>query len=224
MTPSDLFEELHRGSDKINKLAVSILEQAARINSPQEIYTPELQYHPLGFFCIRWIVEKSKTVRIHVWDKQFNWKQEPNWPIHDHIYSFRSSVLLGEIQNKIYSVENISSQRRWTPYEVSYGGQESAMLPMQKQIGLRISSVRLHQAGSAYQLPAGVFHRSILRANRAITALATTTESHVSPVPRVIGVNPSSAITFNRQPSDDEAAREIIQNAILWLKAEWDKI
>lgn len=196
----------------------ALLQNKLSTQPAQDWIAPLLQYHPLGFFCIRWNFGNSESVRIHIWNREFDWTQEPNWPIHDHIFSFKSVVLHGLIQNKIYTTEfNPKTHRNWTVYEVSYDDQESALRPISNQIGLKVASHFCQRALSTYELAASTFHRSKLRSKIAVTVLATKIAPNASQKPRVVGADHFASIKFNRRPNDNTRALELINDAVSWL-------
>lgn len=221
MNPRSLFLQISSNGDSVNEFTKILLERELVNKSHHDDTSPILQHHPLGFFCIRWDIDAEKSIRIHIWDKKFEWTQEPNWPIHDHIFLFKSVVLHGTIQNKTYTIGARTPHRcRWTLYEVTYGSQESSMRPIFKNIGVQVSSFSCQQAQSIYELPAGIFHRSTLRSTEAITVLATTTPLDTSQKPRVIGNSRNPPMNFNRKPSNEKATMALIENAISLLSRD----
>ena len=213
--PRDFYDEISKGGSSANEMTRTLLMQTL---SQQNEATPLLQHHPLGFFCIRWDLEKLRTIRIHIWNRQFNWTQKPNWSIHDHIFSFKSAVLYGLLQNKTYTANwNKKNGRNWTAYQVLYSGQKSTMIPLLESVELRVSTLNCQAAGSIYELPAGTFHRSTLRSQSAITVLATQADPTTNSSPRVIGTNNCTLLHFNRQQNLDETTKKIIRDAIAWL-------
>lgn len=216
--PRELFDEISSGRSSVAPMTRVLLEHVAAGISQGTCHTPILQYHPLGFFCIRWDLDEEKSVRIHLWDRSFYWQQDPNWPIHDHIFSFRSVVLLGIVQNKTYSIATTNSKEpRWTIYEVSYGDQKSRLTPLQNAIDLHISTTNRQPAGSMYELSASVLHRSTLRSDHGITVLATKADLSRRDKPRVIGARGCVKLEFDRQPVNHDNTLKIVQNAISWL-------
>ena len=149
---------------------------------------PTVQIHPLGFLCIRWILASGNTLRIHIWDKSFQCVQTPNWPIHDHIFSFTSYVLEGEVQNKTYMENDQPNRRAWLIYTVDYFANRSELKWFGQKLKLKVKESSIQRKSSNYRVVAGVFHRTILRSDFAITVLATDqTEENLTP--RVIGTH-----------------------------------
>ena len=219
INPENLFNEILDPGGSAREIAHALLVKILDETYHNDEVAPLLQHHPLGFFCIRWNLDLYRSVRIHIWSRDFNWAQEPNWPIHDHLFSFKSVVLYGRIQNKTYAIDSKNTgPRNWTIYEVSYNDQSSAMSPKSNSIGVRTLTSSCQHSSSSYELPAGVFHRSTLRSRHAITVLATATETSANQTPRVIGTKSNTTLTFDRQSNNDETTEKIIKNAIAWLE------
>ncbi len=217
--PENLFKEILDPEGSAREITHALLIKILDGTYHNDQVAPLLQHHPLGFFCIRWNLDLSRSVRIHIWNRSFNWTQEPNWPIHDHSFSFKSVVLCGQIQNKTYAIDRENTGlRNWTIYEVSYNDQCSTMSPKSNSIVLRTLTSSHQHASSSYELPAGVFHRSTLRSRYAITVLATTTEASVNKTPRVIGTRSDTTLTFDRRSNNDDATEKILEDAIAWLE------
>ncbi len=216
--PRELLNEISSDGSSLTYITRVLLERVASGIAQSTEDAPTLQYHPLGFFCIRWDLDDTRSVRIHIWDRRFDWQQDPNWPIHDHIFAFKSVVLHGMVQNKTYSIaDTTSTQSKWTIYEVSYGVQKSRMTPLRNAIGLRISGGDRQPTGSMYELSAGVLHRSTLRSDQGITVLATKTDPARPNMPRVIGTGGHVELEFDRQPVNQENTLKIVEDAITWL-------
>lgn len=216
--PRELLDEISSNGGSVADITRMLLERVAVGITQGTELAPTIQYHPLGFFCVRWDLDDARSVRIHIWNRRFDWRQDPNWPIHDHVFSFKSMVLHGMVQNKTYSLADTSrNQPKWAIYEVSYGDQKSRMTPLQNAIGLRISGANRQPAGSMYELPAGVLHRSTLRSDQGITVLATKTDPARHNKPRVIGTSGRFELEFDRQTVNQENNLKIVENAIAWL-------
>lgn len=217
VSPADVFDEISAGGNALRSTVEDLLRQIliAKKDGHPLLILP--QQHPLGFLCIRWNLDLNRSVRIHIWNRKFNWTQSPNWPIHDHIFSFKSAVLAGLIQNKTYEQLQMSNRRTWNLFEVEYSSQCSKLIPQSRAVALRIFSASLQPTGSAYELPAGVLHRSTLRSDVAITALATTTEPALTLKPRVVGALTQTALEFDRSTSQARDTDRIIESAVLLL-------
>lgn len=177
-----------------------------------------IQVHPLGFIALRWELNDEDALRVHIWSRDMKTVQSPNWPIHDHTFSFRSLVLQGCVQNKVYRLKNCNKKSRLVKvYEVEYSGGSSILLGTQKFGEALQSSSELQPLGSYYDMDAGVFHRSILRSDFAITVLATHKVSKAVRA-QVLG-NPSfrSPLLFNRTAASENLVYSYVDKALFHL-------
>lgn len=162
----------------------------------------EIQFHPLGFLACRWPVGDGQNLRIHLWSKDFGWAQEPGWEIHDHVFSFESIVLLGQIKNYVYDIAPcFNSCDPYSLYVVNYERKKSILRRVEIDVDLLLTESTIESAGSRYRLKSGVLHRSELLSNHAISVLATT-EKHVGHCsPRVVSRERCNEKSFDRRPN-----------------------
>lgn len=159
-----------------------------------------VQQHPLGFLCAKWKLDAERTLRIHVWDSGLNYCQEPNWPIHDHTFSFKSIVLSGKVQNKLYVLSDKENGRKFELFEVEYADERSSLVHVNGSISITPSSTALYQNGDAYNVDAGALHRTALRSGFAVTVLATNRVQSASDCrPRVIGSASGASMIYDRR-------------------------
>ncbi len=163
----------------------------------------KIQKHPLGFLAIRWDLSHTESLRIHLWDKGFSWKQHPDWQIHNHVFGFTSLVVSGCIQNKTYK-RSKRKEGRWPVYEVAYEGGRSILNFGGEKISLDSPTSTLQITGEYYSLTSAILHRSVLRSSQAITALATSYESGIEQKPLVIGSGEMDSYSFDRSSSSDQ--------------------
>jgi hypothetical protein len=213
----DVFDEITAAGRSLPKKVANLLSEVLRGAQSENPLTTLPQQHPLGFLCLRWNLDAVRSVRIHIWDRGFDWTQHPNWPIHNHIFSFKSAVLVGSIQNKTYEPVQHSNRRAWEIYEVGYSKQCSVLTQQAHAVALKVSSSTLQPAGTSYELPAGILHRSTLRSDIAITALATTIDPVAALRPRVVGVSTRGNLSFDRFTDETRNINQIIQGTISLL-------
>lgn len=181
----------------VRREVAALLTCAAR--SSETLPGSAVQQHPLGFLAVRWQLDPVRTLRVHLWRRDFAWAQQPYWPVHDHMFNFRSLVLKGAVLNKTYEVDPArTARRRCGLYEVSYDGELSTLNPLPGDFVARVTQSKLQGVGSTYSLNAGVLHRSSLKSPLAITALATSTGDGVVSAARVVGAAARQRLTFNR--------------------------
>ncbi len=104
---------------------IKLMRAEAELQARQGRSTMVAHRHPLGFFACRWSLGEGRSLRIHLWSKRFEWAQEPGWEIHDHVFSFSSLLLVGELRNSVYDIDATPSADRYSVYEVLYDGSES---------------------------------------------------------------------------------------------------
>lgn len=180
----------------------------------------EIQAHPLGFCAFRWRLAGGRALRVHIWSRNFRWKQSPFWPIHDHVFDFSSAVLEGRLVNKSYSLRRLDEETALScgVYEVDYLHGASSMRLKQPQSRLSLESVQVVNRGETYGMKAGVLHRSKLVADFAVTVLATNNRAGHA-VPRVIGDGKVNELVFQRALGWNSAARcqvlEIVRSMLV---------
>lgn len=172
------------------------------------------QLHPLGFLCLRWNLDQAHSVRVHIWDKSFDWTQSPHWPIHDHTFGFRSVVLRGAIQNKTYKEVSALRAKEWTVFDVDYSADSSLLIPRSNCVRLQVLSSVVQHAGSTYELSPRTLHRSTLRASSAITVLATGAAATQTVQPRVIGCSALGPISYDRRANVQVNVLGIVQRSV----------
>ena len=87
----------------------------------------ELRLHPLGFLMLRLgTLADQRIVRLHLWIPNCRPHQEPAWPIHDHVFSYVSCVLVGSLAHLVYETA-IVDVGGYALYNVSYEGEESGL-------------------------------------------------------------------------------------------------
>lgn len=196
----DVYEKVRNGTpDAGLRLQVASLLRDFEAQLNQSPPMAFVQAHPLGFFAIRWPLGDGRELRLHVWARKFEWVQEPNWPIHDHTFSFGSTILAGSILNKTYDIERpaVEGDRSWGLYSVSYVGDTSIVTLEKSGVRLVARSAEVKNEGEHYLMHAGDLHRSRLLSEAAITVLATWSVNWEC-LARVIGDGRSLALSFQR--------------------------
>lgn len=198
----------------VDHLVADLLQRLAQLASTDaRAASAIVQQHPLGFLACRWPLNPQQTLRVHIWDRNFAWVQDPNWQIHDHVFSFKSLVLTGTVFNKVYSIAPLEQRRRWQLYVVGYDQNTSTMTKVGDRVGLRVDSCQLHSRGSAYEVDAGVLHRSALRSDFAITVLVTRIHPASRSAPLVVGLPLERQISYDRSVSADPSLPSILVSA-----------
>ncbi len=207
MTNQKALQNIHaavlskRSASDIRADIIELMRAEAERQSPHADSTMVAQRHPLGFFACRWILSEGRSLRLHLWSKEFKWTQEPGWEIHDHVFSFSSLLLLGSLRNRVYTIDEApSASCAYSMYEVLYGGSESSMKLIREGVELSVSADTTESTGSLYSMGAGVLHSSDLVSEHALTVLATLAGNSGPLVPRVISAHRQKFLAFDRSP------------------------
>jgi hypothetical protein len=207
MTSKQALEQLHAALPSMVPAAdvrndiVQLMRNEAAIQAGEGESAMVAQRHPLGFFACKWELEGGRTLRLHLWSKEFGWAQEPGWEIHDHVFSFSSLLLFGALRNRTYDIEEASgTDAEYSVYDVTYKGSESSMNLIRKSVGLKLTSDAEESAAASYSMNGGVLHSSDLMSERAMTVLATWTDQACPEVARVVSAHQHQRVAFDRSP------------------------
>lgn len=191
----------------------SLLTDAIIAVGRRDASAVDVQQHPLGFLCVKWRIDTDKSLRLHVWDRDMKFRQEPNWPIHDHVFSFKSAVLFGKVQNKLYALSGQGAGRSCEIYEVDYAQEQSRLVRVGRPARLTVKSSIVYEQGEAYEMKSGILHRTALRSPFAVTVLATNAVQSQEQRPRVIGDRGWLALTYSRGIAQTEEVLAWLERA-----------
>ncbi|OAJ60567.1 hypothetical protein A6V36_01875 [Paraburkholderia ginsengiterrae] len=198
----------------LNRSAADLLSGALKAVDREDHSAVTVQQHPLGFLCVKWNIDASRSLRIHVWGQDMRYRQEPNWPIHDHIFSFKSVILLGKVQNKIYTLSEQGKGRMCKIFEVDYTREQSTLIATGDPAMLTMTSATVYEEGQTYEMQSGILHRTALRSSFAVTVLATTlVRSQFGARPRVIGATGGFGLAYNRRIAQKQEVLEQLESA-----------
>jgi hypothetical protein len=124
--------------------------------------------HVLGFMHIRLGEVDGHALRLHLWPYPLWPLADPPWPVHTHAWKVESFVVVGAVENLLYSVD-ANARGRGRLYRVEYGGTESRRVATQQVVDCTFQSRERFTAGSYYEIPEGQFHTT-----RTVDAFATT--------------------------------------------------
>jgi hypothetical protein len=147
------------------KIKDMILE-SSDIKELSEILIPLLKkekligkYHPLGFYSFNLCkLSENENIRLHIW-KNKSALQNSELLIHNHIFNFKSLVLLGKIKNYNYKIYKDLEKNGYL-YEVNYSTNGSILKPLDKGYNLINESIQEIEQGNYYQLHYDKFHKS----------------------------------------------------------------
>jgi hypothetical protein len=172
------------------------------------------QAHPLGFIYIRFPIMHN-FLRLHIWPRGKRARQEPFFPIHNHIYDFTSYVLLGPIRNIVYRISELATGAHQL-FSVEYLPESSNLIPTKKSIAIQVSDDNLIQAGHFYQMAQAQFHESIVdEDSMTVTLLSTCYTTQKTPF--VVGDALQKDLSFKRKPPVDIDHKDVLNKVIMQL-------
>lgn len=128
--------------------------------------------HPLGFYSCTLLEEDSYKIRLHYWDKLINEDmQSSELTIHDHIFNFKSWVMLGSIENIQYQEDD--NGQIYNVYSGVYQENYSILKKTSKVLKIKKQSTNIFKNGESYTMSAGVLHETKLLDNLTFTVLYT---------------------------------------------------
>jgi hypothetical protein len=177
----------------------------------------QAEAHPLGFLCFRWSLNTVQTLRLHLWSIDFDWRQVPDWQIHDHVFGFESVVVHGELLNKCYEPAplNQGPKRHWPIYEVAYRDGKSRLRDTRADVNMRIASTQVVRALNAYKIGVSVLHRTKLVSPMAISLVAASNATSQIASARVVGSCRGDELSFPRSTESIDVSSIVKRFSIL---------
>lgn len=84
--------------------------------------------HPLGFLLIRLgNLDSSSSLRLHIWLPNQRTTQNPEWLIHNHVFTLDSHILIGQITNNVFYTDFHSQKSTGCLYSVEYESGQSVL-------------------------------------------------------------------------------------------------
>jgi hypothetical protein len=169
--------------------------------------------HGNGF--VQLDLNDSGTKRLHVWDEDIP-RQTVATPIHDHVFSLRSTVLVGTLIH-----EELEESPRDAGTHQTYvarqepGTQNTILVPEPWQCDLEVVQRLILAAGSVYTFPAWKLHQTDHRdTTMTIMSKINAPESYGRPRVLVpVGSEPDNE--FHRDGFDEEYLWEFIEKALV---------
>lgn len=204
-----LYEMLNSGenADGIKVILKEYLKVSDLINGKK---------HPLGFYSFHLgQIDNDINIRLHVWDNQ-GALQDTRLLIHNHIFNFKSLVLIGDIVNKTYNISK-DNEGFGVLYKVSYSNNKSFLSKIDSGYSISlIDSVQV-QSGEYYRVESTEFHESI-KASNTLAATLLTTETVTRIEPLVYGQNDlGNFLEFKREEFQEREKQIIIENLLTHL-------
>lgn len=165
-------------------------------------------WHPLGFVSLTLESGDTWALKLHYWPPNQRVPKSPVWPIHDHSFHIDSRVLWGEIESELFDVLDGDSQQL---YQVQYTGKDSKLMPTERTVTLKSLGREVHRQGARYQIPKGLFHRSIVPPDRSAVSVVLKSEGFEH-APLVIGDKAGTPVPYLRQKFDNDIFWEAVLN------------
>lgn len=112
--------------------------------------------HPYGFFVIK-LNKKNFVIRLHIWPIGKKIIQKPFWPVHCHSFKMQSLVLIGKLENALWTLKEVENSDN-VLYEVSYDGTYSCLKKTSKSVEVLCSHKSTIYSGQSYSLLSGSYH------------------------------------------------------------------
>lgn len=116
-------------------------------------------------------LNEFEFIRLHIWDDSLNQHissdKRKDFSIHSHKFHAQSWILVGSILNERYNVEEVSTKKEYSLFEIKYNKtlnkvnkHTSNAVNTEKNIELKFLSKEQYFPSSTYQIPAGAYHKS----------------------------------------------------------------
>lgn len=162
-------EILHtKDNNKITKLVLKIISLKRMENNLIG------NWHPLGFVHFKLgSVQNIGDVRLHIWSNTIRKTQDPEMPIHNHVYTVNSHILIGNVTNKLYKTISGNYSKI---YNVSYDNHRSFLISSEQPVGYELVHEKTYRSGENYSVVRGEFHESIVRNDEFAATIVVATD------------------------------------------------
>jgi len=176
--------------------------------------------HPLGFIYIELAKEDSAIYRLHIWAKDVRYTQEPNWPIHNHIYDIESYLIIGKIKQTTYNLVNAKENPSYPLYKIKYTKKGTIKEKLKESTDLEISDIKILNTGESYSFPKESFHR-IDVPNDSLTATlvkSSAINNNNSPIVVATEENKQKNLIYNKDILNNDLIIQLLTTIIETLK------
>lgn len=168
-TISEFVELLDNGKLSLN----DILNIRKFLNIPFKI-------HPLGFYSCTLLHENNQKIRLHYWDSSIGVEQQSSeLVIHDHIFNFKSWILLGVLENIEYDI--VENGEVYNLYTTKYKNDLSILEEAMEVIKIIQKNTSIYVNGQSYLMEAGILHKTRILTDKAFTVLHTIDSELITP-------------------------------------------
>lgn len=174
------------------------------LDNPRQFGDPRL--HGNGFIQL----DLAEDVRLHVWADYLP-RQEVDTQIHDHRFSFDSTVLLGTLIHTVYDLVPGDSYRLYLA--TLRKGQDTELVLLDGgSVGFNLNAEYRIKAGESYSFQALKFHSTGHQGITATIMCKTETVNHVPMAACPVGLEPDNK--FNRYSFSTEQLWKTIEHAV----------
>lgn len=156
----------------------------------QNKWINEFYRHPLGFFYCRLAERKDRQIRLHIWEKDYQIKDDLF--IHDHYYDLYSWVLCGKILDFSYKVSPLKKSGIYSKFVSGYVDSENNRMLKRTDEFQQVKKIaeRTILKGDKYSIPKGSYHSNkIFFDSSEVTVTLVFTNNHKeNHSPNVIGL------------------------------------
>jgi hypothetical protein len=113
--------------------------------------------HPLGFYLARLAAHGNTTFRLHYWPLGLRPKMTAMTPYHDHVWSLRSCVLVGAVENVLIELHRDETG----PFQIAHIKQiadTDQVVPGPFRVRIGSESAHTYRAGEFYDIVPRIFH------------------------------------------------------------------
>ncbi|ONI84521.1 hypothetical protein ALI144C_15075 [Actinosynnema sp. ALI-1.44] len=117
--------------------------------------------HPLGFLCLPVHRDGDEGVCVHLWGPQWH-TSLTTLPTHCHSWELLSCVLAGELHNLVIRVLDDNAAPTHRVFEVHSSAEGDEIRATGRLVRHETAVVDVYRSGDCYELPAGVFHQTVV--------------------------------------------------------------
>ena len=171
--------------------------------------------HGNGFIQL----DLTDRLRLHVWGDPDIPRQTTRSPVHDHVFSFTSHIIVGRMVNVVYDAfENAHGDYLVHTPRIRRG-EDSILVPTEERVTIFPRSVNLIEQGTSkrrYPMPAFHYHETLTDGPSAtiIEKDGPTQAQGAESLPRVL-------VPFGVEPDNDFDRYDCATPDQLWTIIDW---
>lgn len=172
--------------------------------------------HGNGFIQI----DLTETERLHIWGDTRIPRQRVYTGIHDHVFGFVSSIIIGRLLNVVYGYHGVDYGDYQVYVPETREGEDTILMPTSKQcrvFPIRAELVDANTSCRTYVMDPFIFHETFTTGPAAtvITKTGPTVGQGATARPHVlccVGLEPSN--DFNRYAADEDLLWRITEEVL----------